>query len=63
MKKLLLFLAIIIMSSCSTHQGLMTAKKHQKESVKANKKQAKGLRKASLIVNAEASQRAYGKSH
>ena len=59
MKKLLLFLAIIIMSSCSTHQGLMTARKHQVDTVKANKKQAKGLRKASKKVNQRASANIY----
>lgn len=41
--------------------GLSVAKAHQKQSVRANKRNRKGLRKASRIVNAELSEKAYGK--
>jgi hypothetical protein len=59
MKKLLGLIAIVMMFSCSSHQGLTTAKKHQVNSVKLNKKQARGLKKASEIVNARLSEKGY----
>lgn len=60
MRILVAVIMVITVSACSTHQGLMTAQRHQAESVKANKKQARGLKKASEIVNARNSQKAYG---
>jgi uncharacterized protein YcfL len=58
MKKIIvLLLSALLVFSCKPTQQ---AVKNQRMSVSLNKKQAKGLRKASEIVNAEASAKAYG---
>jgi uncharacterized lipoprotein YajG len=58
MKKLTLLIAVIMMASCSP---VHTSIKNQRESVSLNKKQAKGLKKASHKVNARLSEQAYGR--
>jgi hypothetical protein len=52
MKKLLIIVLLAAFSSCHTHyQGLKTSEKNQAMSVKLNRNQAKGLKKASIVVN------------
>ena len=58
-KTVIIALMCITVFSCTKQTGMTTSSKNQMESVKANRQQKKGLRKASLTVNKRLSEKGY----